>query len=89
MRVGKIKESTVERVLLDTNIVSYFYKRHHLALQYRPMIVGRPVVISFQTKAELNEVPWRAGWGLARRTLLDDFLKQFGALLGEHFSMTS
>ena len=54
-------------LLLDTNIISYFYKRHHLAQLYRPMMIALPVAIPFQSKAELNEVPWRAAWGLSQR----------------------
>jgi tRNA(fMet)-specific endonuclease VapC len=70
----------VEMVLLDTNIVSYVYKKHELAVAYRPMMVGRSVAISFQTMAELKEGALRAGWSLFRLTHLESFLKRFAVI---------
>jgi len=70
----------VEMVLLDTNIVSYVYKKHELAVAYRPMMVGRTVSVSFQTVAELKEGALRAGWSLPRLSHLESFLKRFAVI---------
>lgn len=53
--------------LLDTNIVSYFVKRHPLAARYLPHTVGYQLAVSFQTFAELWEWAEAARWGPARR----------------------
>ena len=53
--------------LLDTNIVSYLFKRHPLAARYRRHTIGRPLLISFQTAGELHEWAVGSNWGTARR----------------------
>lgn len=52
--------------LIDTNIVSYLFNRHSLALAYAPHLIGYSLAISFQTVAELLEGARRARWGAKR-----------------------
>jgi tRNA(fMet)-specific endonuclease VapC len=49
--------------LLDTNIVSYMVKQHHLLAPYLPHVTGYDLGISFQTDAELTAGGVVAGWG--------------------------
>ena len=48
--------------LVDTNIVSYFFKGHTLATSYRPLLVGHTLAVCFMTEAELFEGAHRAHW---------------------------
>ena len=49
---------------------------HHLAFQYRPLLAGRPAVLSFVTVAELRFGATLAGWGARRIRRLDNELVQ-------------
>ena len=48
-------------VLLDTNIVSYIFKRDTRAALYAPLLEGNRLGVSFMTVAELFE------WAATRR----------------------
>lgn len=56
--------------MVDTNIVSYYVKRHPLAAKYLPHTTGYVLAVSFQTVAELWLWADLAGWGTARRAHL-------------------
>lgn len=64
-------------LLLDSNIVSFFYKKHSLMDRYFPMIVGRDTAICFQTLAELEEGGILAKWSTAKYLQLQSFLAQY------------
>jgi predicted nucleic acid-binding protein len=49
---------------------------HELAFQYRPLLAGRPAVLSYATVAELRFGATLAGWGTRRIRRLDDELAQ-------------
>lgn len=69
--------------VLDTNIVSYLFKRHSLARLYRQHLVGHIPVISFMSIAELEEWTIARKWGATRRTALERFLTQYYVLHSE------
>jgi tRNA(fMet)-specific endonuclease VapC len=62
---------------LDTNIVSFFLKRHSLAASYRPHLAGHTLAVSFMTVAELFEWALRAGWGPGRLARLKKTLRSY------------
>lgn len=64
-------------LLLDSNIVSFFYKKHSLMDRYFPMIVGRDTSIGFQTLAELEEGGILAKWSAVKYLQLQSFLAQY------------
>src|SRR6266581_1487276 len=66
--------------LLDTNIVSYFFKRHRLAAKYAPHIAGHVLVLSFMTPAELIEGGLRAQWSAQRFAQLQADLQKYSIL---------
>jgi predicted nucleic acid-binding protein len=55
---------------VDTNIVSYVFKRDTRAELYRPFLVGRRPMISFMTVAELEQWTQARKWGARRRQQL-------------------
>jgi tRNA(fMet)-specific endonuclease VapC len=67
----------VAKRLLDTNIVSFLFKRHTLRVRYLPHLVGHTLVVSFMTPAEMMEGALRAHWSAARIALLDTDLRAY------------
>lgn len=64
-------------VVIDTNVVSYAFKRDTRALLYRPHLEGRLGVIAAQTLAELEATPLLNNWGTRRHEALRAYLKKF------------
>lgn len=64
-------------VLLDTNIVSYIFKRDTRAALYAPLLEGNRLVVSFVTVAELFEWAATRRWGAQRRVRLEQQLATY------------
>jgi len=62
---------------VDTDVLSYLYKRDSRAERYRPHLDGRITIISTQTLAELYHWPERSNWGTARRGEFERFLQGY------------
>ncbi len=61
-------------VLLDTNVVSYFFRGDRRAEAYESVIVGQARGIAFMTLAELYKWPLERNWGARRRETLEAYL---------------
>lgn len=68
---------STERVVLDTNIVSYVMKGDVLARSYKPHLQGRLLSVAFITVGELYFGAEKDGWGETRRRLLERTLRKF------------
>lgn len=66
-----------EIVVVDTNVVSFFFKGDTRAALYKPHLDGRLQVIAAQTRAELELWALTNNWGWRRRTELHTYLKNF------------
>jgi tRNA(fMet)-specific endonuclease VapC len=66
--------------VVDTDVVSFLFKDHPLASQYDAMLVGRTLLISFMTLAELDRWARQSQWGEARRSRLEKYLEPFVVL---------
>ena len=66
-----------EIVVVDTNVVSFFFKGDTRAALYKPHLDGRLQVIAAQTRAELELWALTNNWGSRRRTALHAYLKNF------------
>jgi len=53
-------------VLLDTNNVSFIFKRDTRAASYAPLLQGNRLAISFTTAAELLQWAFARNWGRSR-----------------------
>lgn len=62
-------------MLLDTNIVSYLFKRDSRAAVYLPHFQGQRLCISFMTVAEIYRWPFERNWAEARKQALETFLR--------------
>ena len=64
-------------LVLDTNVLSYLFRRDPLGVQYAPHLRGHSTVISFQTVAELRYGMEKANWGEQRSGEQEDFMRRF------------
>ena len=68
---------TAERVVLDTNIVSYLMKGDPLARHYKPHLQGRLLAVAFITVGELYFGAEKNRWGEGKRRDLETTLRKF------------
>jgi tRNA(fMet)-specific endonuclease VapC len=68
---------TSDIVVVDTDVVSFFFKGDTRSFLYIPHLDGRLRIIAAQTRAELERWTLAHGWGARRRAALRDFLKDF------------
>jgi predicted nucleic acid-binding protein len=64
-------------VVVDTDVVSYLFKRDTRAAGYEAHLVGRVPVVSFMTVAELDAWAEQRAWGLETRARLEDSLNRY------------
>jgi predicted nucleic acid-binding protein len=64
-------------VVVDTNVVSFFFKGDTRAALYKSHLDSRLQIIAAQTRAELELWTLLHNWGARRRTALHDYLKDF------------
>lgn len=63
------------KILLDTNIVGYIFRRDSRAELYKPHLEGNEYFLSFMTLAELYLWPIRRNWSEARRASFESWLR--------------
>jgi predicted nucleic acid-binding protein len=64
-------------VVVDTDVVSFLFRRDTRAALYRPHLTGRTLTISFMTLAELDQWALERNWGNARRQRLAEHLADY------------
>jgi tRNA(fMet)-specific endonuclease VapC len=62
---------------VDTDVVSFLFKRDPRAEWYRLHLTGKLLVLSFMTVAELDRWALARNWGQNRRTRMDEYLRNF------------
>lgn len=67
-------------MLIDTNIVSYFFKRDTRATAYEPHLRGKQLSLSLMTVAELYKWPIERNFGEAKRQQLVQYLRNYTVL---------
>ena len=67
-------------LLLDTNIVSYLFKRDSRAMLYDPHLLHRELAIAMMTVAELLQWAAVRRWGTARVQQLETLLQRYTIL---------
>jgi tRNA(fMet)-specific endonuclease VapC len=70
----------MSRVVLDTDVWSFLFKRDSRAELYRAHLEGNVLCVSFQTVAELYQWAETARWGSRRRTMMQEWLQRFDVL---------
>jgi len=69
--------SDIDIVVVDTNVVSYIWKRDTRGTLYTPHLTGRQWLMAAQTFAELEAWPLKNGWGAARHEALRNYLNNY------------
>ena len=67
----------MKRCLLDTNILSYFYKEDTRSNVYWDLIGDSEPAISFVSVAELHRWPVTKSWGNARIHKLEEMIRKY------------
>jgi predicted nucleic acid-binding protein len=71
----------IDTVLLDTNIVSFLFKKDNRAKAYAPHLQGKRQMISFVTVAELYQWATIRNWGERRIGQLEHTFRKYTILL--------
>ena len=69
--------SVISTLLLDTNIVSFIFKRDSRAAAYAPLLQGNRLAISFMTAAELFQWAVARNWGTSRAQRLEQAIATY------------
>lgn len=64
-------------IVVDTDVVSFVFKRDSRAGLYRPHLDGELLVVSFMTVAELDRWTLERDWGEPRRQRMEEHLRNF------------
>lgn len=70
----------IPTVVVDTDVISFLYKRDTRALLYNPHLDGKLALISFMTIAELHRWTLERQWRDKRRHDLERFLDRFAVI---------
>ncbi len=71
-------------VVLDTDVVSFLFKSDSRAQDYLTHLRDRQWLISFMTKAELEQWALLSNWNAKRKEWLRVFLKRFVVVPSSH-----
>lgn len=67
----------MNRVVADTDVVSFLFKNHPIGKRYDPELAGRAALISFMTVAEVERWAIQYRWGEPRVHWLRLYLRRF------------
>ena len=62
-------------VVVDTDVVSYLFKRHPLAAVYLDLLASHSVMVSFMTVAEIEYGMESDRWGEGRRAAMRGYFE--------------
>jgi tRNA(fMet)-specific endonuclease VapC len=70
-------------IVVDTDVVSYIFKKDSRAALYEPHLVQVPKFISFMTFAELRRWEFQSNWGRAKTAKFEFLLSDFGVIYAD------
>jgi tRNA(fMet)-specific endonuclease VapC len=79
----------MSQIVVDTDVASYIFNWHSSAQRYVDALRGSQLILSFMSIAEMRMGAIAAGWGVRRRTLLEQFISDFGAVYADDALCTS
>ena len=68
------------RILCDTDVVSYIFGGHSQAKFFHPYLNGQTLAVSFMTVGQLYYGAYKANWGTTKLTKLEHHLKNYVVL---------
>jgi tRNA(fMet)-specific endonuclease VapC len=79
----------MSQIVVDTDVASYIFNWHSSAQRYVDALRGSELILSFMSIAEMRMGAIAAGWGVRRRTLLEQFMEGFGVVYADDALCTS
>ncbi len=79
----------MSQIVVDTDVASYIFNWHSSAQRYVDALRGSELILSFMSIAEMRMGALAAGWGVRRRTLLEQFIRGFGVVYADDVLCTS
>jgi predicted nucleic acid-binding protein len=70
-------------IVVDTDVVSYIFKKDSRAALYEPHMVQIPKFISFMTFAELRRWEFQSNWGRGKTAKFELLLSDFGVIYAD------
>jgi len=70
-------------IVVDTDIVSYVFKKDTRSGLYEPHLIQVPKFISFMTFAELRRWKFQSNWGRAKNEKFEELLSDFGVIYAD------
>lgn len=67
----------MDAVVVDTDVISFWFKNDTRASAYRRHLIGKLLVVSFVSVGELQEWAIRRRWGAERRAQMEQHLQRF------------
>ncbi|MFN3648250.1 MAG: type II toxin-antitoxin system VapC family toxin [Armatimonadota bacterium] len=64
-------------IVVDTDVASFLFKQDSRAARYAPHLIGKVLVLSAQSRAELYTWPLLRNWGRPRREALEHSLRSY------------
>ena len=64
-------------VVVDTDVISFLYKRDTRAKLYEPHLDDPPFIVSFMSLAELRRWALERNWSESRRQQLENYLTRY------------
>ncbi len=61
--------------VVDTDVVSFLFKKDTRATLYMPHLAGQLLVVSFMAAAELDRWALQSNWGATRQALMEEHLR--------------
>jgi tRNA(fMet)-specific endonuclease VapC len=80
---GAARVAMPDGCVVDTDVLSSLFRNDTRAEQYRPLLTGRILAISFMTVAELDRWTLQRNWGITRQRQLAAFLERFAVVLAD------
>lgn len=67
-------------IVVDTDVVSYIFKKDSRAVLFEPHMVQTPKFISFMTFAELRRWEFKSNWGQTKTSKFEMLLSDYGVV---------
>lgn len=80
MAERRLQREWLVPAVIDTDVVSFLFKRDSRAKVYEPHLNDPPFLISFMSLAELRRWSLERNWGESKRLDLESYLERYAVL---------
>jgi tRNA(fMet)-specific endonuclease VapC len=76
----KPEDVTDTRIMVDTDVFSFLFKKDELANFFKPYLINKTLALSFMSVAELYYGAYKDNWGSNRIAQLENSIKNYVVL---------